>query len=108
MEVINWIEHEEKDRWNRTNLVSWALLEAMAEKQEQIGINIEELFAPFEPQALNVEFKVNGVSLSFVSIMKKIQSHVEGIEEDCRKTMIKDAAKDIIEHLQDQYRTYEE
>ncbi len=108
MEVIDWVEHEEKDRWNRTNLVSWALLEAMAEKQEQIGINIEELFAPFEPQALNVEFKVNGVSLSFVSVMEKIQSHVEGIEEDCRKTMIKDAAKDIIEHLQDQYRTYEE
>nr|DAH57276.1 MAG TPA: hypothetical protein [Caudoviricetes sp.] len=108
MEVIDWVEHEEKDPWNRTNLVSWALLEAMAEKQEQIGINIEELFAPFEPQALNVEFKVNGVSLSFVSVMEKIQSHVEGIEEDCRKTMIKDAAKDIIEHLQDQYRTYEE
>lgn len=108
MEVINWIEQENKGRWNNPNLVSWALLEAMAEKQEQIGINIEELFAPFEPQALNVEFKVNGVSLSFVSVMEKIQSHVEGIEEDCRKTMIKDAAKDIIEHLQDQYRTYEE
>ncbi len=108
MEVINWIEQENKGRWNNPNLVAWALIEAMSEKQVESGVDIKELFEPFEPQALNVEFKVNGVSLSFVRIMEKIQSHVEGIEEGCRKTMIKDAAKDIIEHLQDQYRTYEE
>ena len=80
MEVINWIEQENKGRWNNPNLVAWALIEAMSEKQVQSGIDIKEVFRPFEPQALNVEFKVNGVSLSFVSIMEKIQLHVEGIE----------------------------
>lgn len=108
MEIVNWLEHEEKDRWNRTNLVAWALIEAMSEKQEQSGQDIKELFTPFEPQALQVEFKINGVEVSFVSLMDRIQAHIEGIEADCRATMVKDAAKDIIDHLQNKYRTYED
>lgn len=105
MEIVNWQENEKKGSWDKPNLCAWALVEAMAEKA---GDDIKRVFEPFKPEALEVEFKVNGVELSFVSIMDKIQSVVEGIEDDCRASMVKDAAKAIIEHLQDQFKTYED
>lgn len=96
METINWIEEESTDRWNRPNLVAYALLEAMAEKAPN---DIDEVFKPFNPKALEVEFKVNGVEVSFVGVMKLIQKAVEGIEDNCKATLVIDAANRLINEL---------
>lgn len=96
MESINWIKEEDSGHWNHPNLVAYALIEAMSEKA---GHNIEEVFAPFEPQALQVEFKVNGVEVSFKGVMKRIQDAVEKIEDDCKATIVIDAANKLIDEL---------
>lgn len=95
MEVINWIEEENKGRWNQPNLVAYALIEAMSEKTA----DVDKVFAPFNPKALQVEFKVNGVDVSFVGVMNLIQKAIEGIEEDCKATLVIDAANKLIDEL---------
>lgn len=96
METINWVEHEEKGNWKRPNLVAYTLIEAMAEKA---GINLEEVFQPFDPKALNVELRVNGVDVPFVGVMDKIQKAIELLEQEVRSSIIKDAARELIEEL---------
>lgn len=105
MEIINWISEEEKGRWDNPNLVAYSLIEAMSEKAPR-G-DIKDVFAPFDPKALNVEFKVNGVEVSFVRVMGLIQSAISEIESDCKKACHKEAAKEIIQVLENQYRTWE-
>lgn len=95
MEVVNWIEEENKGRWNQPNLVAYALIEAMSEKT----LDVDKTFSPFDPKALQVEFKVNGVEVSFVGVMNLIQKAVEGIEDDCKSTLVVDAANKLIDEL---------
>lgn len=97
MEQINWIEHEEKGNWKRPNLVAYALLEGMVAVS---GTNVEEVFAPFNSEALNVEFKVNGVEVSFVGVMNLIQKAVEDLEDEVRASIIKEAAQRLISELE--------
>lgn len=104
MEIVNWIEYEKKDRWNQPNLVAYALIEAMANHG---GQNMEA-FGEFDAQALQVEFKVNGVEVSFVGVMEAIQKSVEEIEADCKKVMHKEAARDIMQLLENKYQTWED
>lgn len=96
MEIIDWVEHEEKGGWNRPNLVAFALIEAMSDKA---GDDVEKVFTPFEPKALKVEFKINGVDVSFVHVMNIIQEHVYGLEDEIKKSIIKDAGEKLIEEL---------
>lgn len=104
MEIIDWIEYEQKDRWNQPSLVAYALIEAMANHGEQ---NMSA-FGEFDAKALEVEFKVNGVEVSFVGVMEAIQKAVEEIEADCRKVMHREAAKDIMQLLENKYQTWED
>lgn len=104
MEIVNWIEYEKKGRWNQPNLVAWALIEAMSHHGEQ---NMSA-FGEFDSKALQVEFKVNGVEVSFVGVMEAIQKAVEDIEADCKKVMHREAAKDIISLLENKYHTWED
>lgn len=97
MEIINWVKEEEKGRFDQPNLVAYALIEAMANHSDK---PVDEVFTPFEPQALQVEFKVNGVEVSFKGVMEAIQQGVKEIEEDVKKTIIKDAAQGLIDQLQ--------
>lgn len=98
METINWIEHEEKGSWERPNLVAYALIEAMC---DVAGTDVENTFSPFDSKALNVEFRVNGVELSFVGVMTRIQKAVETLEDDIRASIIKDAANKLMDELRD-------
>lgn len=102
METINWVEHEQKASYhsNKPNLVAYCLLEAMAEASEQKGIDLTELFTPFKPEALQVEFKVNGVDLSFTGCMDKIQKAISSIEEDVERTLKPKIMKQIISKLE--------
>lgn len=106
MEIVNWFEHEEKSRWNQPNLVAYALIEAMSAVNDG-SLTCFEKNGEFKPKALEVEFKVNGVAISFVGVMDSIQKAVESIESDCRKVMTKEAAQQIITHLESKYRTFE-
>lgn len=99
MEIINWVAQEDSGSWNRPNLVAYALLEAMAQKGE--GEDITQIFEPFDPKALNVEFKVNGVEVSFVHAMTLIQNAVLKLEEDIKASIIKEAANKLIDELRD-------
>lgn len=99
METINWVEQEDSGSWNRPNLVAYALLEVMAEKAE--GSDVTQVFEPFDPKALNVEFKVNRVDVSFVHAMTLIQNAVEKLEEDIKASTIKEAANKLIDELRD-------
>lgn len=96
MEIINWIEHEEKGNYKRPNLVAFALLEAMV----SVSDNIKDTFAPFNSQALEVCLTVNGKQVSFVRAMELIQEGVERLEDQIRKDIITDAAQTLIDELQ--------
>lgn len=98
MEIINWIKEDESGVWDRPNLVAWALVEAMSEGLEKR--DIREVFAPFDSTALEVEFKVNGVEVSFKSLCGKIQKEITGLEDQIRSSIIKDAAQRLIEELE--------
>lgn len=98
MDIIDWVKEEESGRWNQPNLVAYCLIEAMSEKA---GQDVEKVFAPFDPSALQVEFKINGVEVSFKSIMERIQNAIAEIENDCKKVLITDAANALINELQD-------
>lgn len=98
IESIDWIKEEESSRWNNPNLVAFCLIEAMSDKA---GLDINEVFEPFDPKALQVEFKVNGVSVSFKGCMQRIQAAIAEIEQDCRKTLVTEAANALILELND-------
>ena len=98
IESIDWIKEEESGRWNNPNLVAFCLIEAMSEKA---GMDLETVFAPFKPESLQVEFKVNGVSVSFKGCMQRIQKAIAEIEQDCRKSLITEAANALINELTD-------
>lgn len=95
VEIINWIKEENKGRWNRPNLVAYALIEAMSEK----SVDVDKTFAPFDSEAIQVEFKVNGVEVSFTGVMNLIQKAVEEVEDDCKATLVIDAANKLIDEL---------
>lgn len=101
MEIINWIEHEEKGNYKRPNLVAYALLESMV----SVSDNIKDTFAPFNSQALDVCLTVNGKQVSFVRAMELIQEGVERLEDQIRKDIITDAAQALIDDLQDMIHT---
>lgn len=107
MEIVNWIEYEQKDRWNQPNLVAYALIEAMSNHGNQ-DLEAFTKDGGFDSKALQVEFKVNGIEVSFVSVMEAIQKAVEEIESDCRKVMHREAAKDIMQLLENKYQTWED
>lgn len=98
VESIDWIKEEESGRWNNPNLVAYCLIESMSEKA---GQDVEKVFAPFKPEALQVEFKINGVSVSFKGCMQRIQAAIAEIEQDCRKTLVTQAANALISELTD-------
>lgn len=98
MELIDWVEEESKGSWNNPNLVAYALIEAMSEKA---GTEVDKVFSPFKPEALQVEFKVNGVELSFTGVMEKIQKAMDDVEEDCKKSLYKEVCQKVINDIQD-------
>lgn len=98
IESIDWIKEEESSSWNNPNLVAYCLIEAMSEKA---GMDLNEVFEPLDPKALQVEFKVNGVSLSFKGCMQCIQKAIAEIEQDCRKELVTEAANALISELTD-------
>lgn len=101
MEIINWIEHEEKGNYKRPNLVAYALLESMV----SVSDNIKDTFEPFNSQALVVCLTVNGKQVSFVRAMELIQEGVERLEDQIRKDIISDAAQALIDDLQNMIHT---
>lgn len=106
MEVINWQQEEEKGSWSRPNLIAWALIEAMAAKSE--GSDVKKVFSPFDPKALEVEFKVNGVDVNFKSLCESIQKSIENLENEIRGSLIKDAALELISELENKVHSWEQ
>lgn len=96
MEIIDWIEHEEKGNYKRPNLVAYALVESMV----AVSNNIKDTFAPFNSQALEVSLTVNGKQVSFVRAMQLIQEGVARLEDQIREDIITDAAQALINDLQ--------
>lgn len=96
MEIIDWVKHEEKGNWSRPNLVSYVLIEAMSAKA---GTEVEQVFKPFNPQALQVEFKVNGVELSFLDVMQRIHGSLSNLEDECKKTVYKEVCEKVVNEL---------
>ena len=98
MQTINWIEHEEKGTYKRPNLVAYVLLEAMAKSLGEQ--DLKEYFAPFKPEALQVELTVNGKVVNFVHAMNLIQDAISDLEDEIRSGILKDAANRLIAELQ--------
>lgn len=85
-EKVDWTEHEAKGNFKRPNLVAYCLIESMSAKTDS-GVNIGEVFKPFNPKDLSVELKVNGVEVSLVEALGNIQNHIDNLEEEIRKTL---------------------
>lgn len=101
MEIIDWINEEEKGSWDRPNLVAWALIEAMSEKSTDVDKVFKEEDKPFNPKALEVEFKVNGVEVSFKHVAGLLDKHISQLETEIKNSMIKDTAQKLINDLQE-------
>ncbi len=97
MEIINWIKEESKGSFNRPNLVAYALLEIMANHDP--SKRVDEVFKPFDPEALQVELKINGVDVSFKFALDLIQKHIETFEDTIRKAIITDAGQALDQEL---------
>jgi hypothetical protein len=98
MEIINWIKEDSKDSFSRPNLVAYALLEVMANHDQ--SKRVDEVFAPFEPEAIQVELKINGVEVSFKFALALIQQHIDTLEDDIRTSLITGAAQALISELE--------
>lgn len=90
MEIIDWIEEDNK---GRENLVAYCLIEAMGRKAGRDVIT--EVFEPFKPEALEVEFKINGVEVPFTWVCGIIQKHLDDIESEVKKKLRHDVLSKI-------------
>lgn len=98
MEIINWIEEEGTGTFSKPNLVAYSLIEAMSRVQG----DIQEVFAPFNSEALQVEFKVNGVEVPFTWVCKAIQDSLDNLEEQAKLSVRKEALQKVqsqIDHM---------
>ncbi len=95
MEIINWIKEEEKGTHRSPNLVAYCLIEAMS----RVSTKIDEVFVPFKPEALEVEFKVNGVNVPFTWFCTVIQEHLDQIEDDVKKNLRKETLEKVQQEI---------
>lgn len=95
MEIIDWIIEEEKSTHRNPNLVAYCLIEAMG----RVSANIDEVFTPFKPEALEVEFKVNGVDVPFTWVCAVIQKHLDEIEHDIKKNLRKETLEKVQQEI---------
>lgn len=85
MEIINWQEHDKKGGfYDHPNLVAYTLLEGMS---RAAGTDVKEVFAPFNPEALEVELKVNGVVVPFTWVMGEIEKCLNNMEQTVEKSL---------------------
>lgn len=78
IEVVDWLEYDKKE-----HVIAWFLLEAMSkvgidkfiEKPDNDGLS------KFDSSKITVDFKINGVRVSFVDTMEFLQSQLTAIEE---------------------------
>ena len=103
MDTINWREQEDAGSWQRPNLVAFALIECMADKA---GMDVKGVFAPFDPEALVVEFRINGIEVSFLAAMERIQNAVAELESEIKKSILREAAEKLIGELQSNVATW--
>jgi len=86
--IIDWKEFEDKD-----HVTAWLVLEAMS------GVGIEK-FGDFDSSALDVEMKVNGISVDVISVLEFLQKQLTGIEREGFKKGVEDAIYKLQENIE--------